>query len=687
MLFCRSRIHSVLFVSGMTLCVVPAVSAATSSVENNEVKLPVQVSSATGFRQQALLAPSAITVIDKEQISSAPASDLGEVFRDIPGVDIVDSGVSGMKRLSIRGESSRRVLIKINGQPLPDHSNYGTPLLIDPNMIERIEIVRGSASVVHGSNAVGGVINITTRKTQAGEQDVLVSGGYYSATRGYRASAGVLGATESLDYRIQASRLEHDDRRIPHGQLEGSDSNDKSVSAELGYRMGNSRVAWQADYFNQEAYAWMDPTPPLVFTLGFPTRESKRNALSYVYENNEALFQRVEALAYYQEGTRVMANTSAITTPLGVMPSSDALSDDSLTTGGLQLTTQGQWLGDNITVMGVEYQQDELEAVKTDKRFMPPNTPAVITNQLAEQSFWSAFIQQQVILTDAVESHLGLRYYQMDSELKNSDLRNQVKNKDDQILGSVGLVWRASQASALRANIAQGYTYPSVTQQFSATPGNRVMNFGNPDLKPEKATTFEVGYRVDGNRLLTDLTLYHVRSTDFIDKQLIGTPPAAYIGTYPASSTFFEWVNVSEAETYGAELSLAYQLDNLRPYTNLSIQKRKLIYTPSQATWKSGLPIYRARAGVEWSVLSNLSIDMFLRSYGKSEHETYDAAGVAKIVTTSTNVTPNLSAQYQPTQNLNVTLALSNLMNREYRNPEELPAAERAVDVEVHWRF
>src|SRR5690554_7916889 len=174
-----------------------------------------------------LICSLSITVIDKEQISRAPAADLGEVFRDIPGVAIVDSGVSGMKRLSIRGESSRRVLIKINGQLLADHSNYGTPLLIDPNMIERIEVVRGSASVVHGSNAVGGVVNITTHKTQPGEQEVLVSGGYYSATRGYRVAAGVLGAVDDFDYRLQASRVEHDDRRIPHGKLEGSDSKDR----------------------------------------------------------------------------------------------------------------------------------------------------------------------------------------------------------------------------------------------------------------------------------------------------------------------------------------------------------------------------------------------------------------------------------------------------------------------------
>src|SRR5690554_6947 len=73
--------------SAQAVLVANAVASDSSYTKSNEVKLPVQVSSATGFRQQALMAPSAITVIDKEQISRAPVSELGEVFRDVPGVD------------------------------------------------------------------------------------------------------------------------------------------------------------------------------------------------------------------------------------------------------------------------------------------------------------------------------------------------------------------------------------------------------------------------------------------------------------------------------------------------------------------------------------------------------------------------------------------------------------------------
>ncbi len=88
-------------------------------------ELPATVVSATGYQQEMLRAPASITVVNHDQIERKPVADLAEVLRDIPGVDIVDSGVAGMKRISLRGESSRRVLVKVNGQPIPDHSSYG----------------------------------------------------------------------------------------------------------------------------------------------------------------------------------------------------------------------------------------------------------------------------------------------------------------------------------------------------------------------------------------------------------------------------------------------------------------------------------------------------------------------------------------------------------------------------------
>src|SRR5690606_22689512 len=99
---------------------------------------------------------------------------------------------------------------------------------------------------------------------------------------------------------------------------------------------------------------------------------------------------------------------------------------DDLTTQGLQLTTTSQWLNGNNTVLGIEYQSDELDADKYEvvNRFVPPPGTTTTSSQVAEQSFWSAFVQQQIGILDNLELNIGARFYQMDSELKRSTVRS-----------------------------------------------------------------------------------------------------------------------------------------------------------------------------------------------------------------------------------------------------------------------
>lgn len=364
-------------------CALAVLGASQTAIAQEATELPLMVVSATGYKQQALRAPASITVVEQEEIKRRPVADVAEMLRDIPGIDIVDSGVPGMKRLSLRGEDSRRVLIRVNGQPIPDHSAYGSPLLIDVNMIERIEVVRGSASVVHGSNAVGGVVNITTRKAAAGEQEAYVGGGYYSATRGHRTNAGVLGANDRFDWRLQGARAKFGDRKIPHGRLKDTDSmgkdsgsEQKSVSAELGWRIDErQRIAWQGEYFKQEARAYLPAVPNTEMELDFPKRDSKRNALVYSFDDQDALFHSVDALVYHQKSQRIMDNTINVEIPADptatpIRPFDSELNSftrgkDDLTTHGLQITTAAHLFADNNTVFGLEYQKDKLEAKKT----------------------------------------------------------------------------------------------------------------------------------------------------------------------------------------------------------------------------------------------------------------------------------------------------------------------------------
>ncbi|TDQ39450.1 TonB-dependent receptor plug domain-containing protein [Thiopseudomonas denitrificans] len=685
------------------LGVSPAAWSAQGSAE-----LPAMVVSATGYKQETLRAPASITVVDQEQIQRKPVADLAEVLRDIPGVAIVDSGVAGMKRISLRGESSRRVLVKVNGQPIPDHSSYGSPLLLDVNMIERIEVVRGSASVVHGSNAIGGVVNITTRRTAAGDTEAFVGAGYYSATRGHRLNGGILGATDRFDWRLQASKADFGDRRIPRGTAKGTDdpnkysrlkpsgSEQKSLSAELGWTLDErQRIAWQGDYFKQEAEAWLPAQENMEMGLDFPKRDSLRNALTYTFEDDSALFHSIDGRIFHQTGKRVMDNTINIDMAPIMTRNTFTRSHDKLTTHGLQFTAASRLFADNNTVFGFEYQKDKLDVDKLATRIarvpaaMPPVTTLTPSSQLSEQAFWSAFVQQQIKLTDSLEANLGARYYDIESRLKKSTDRGKTKKTDDQLVGSASLVWQYNELSSLRANIAQGYTYPSLTQQFSATPGNGAMNYGNPDLKAEKATTYEVGWRMEGEQLTADLALYHSKAKNFIDKVRISSTADDYLTACATTDICFQWFNANKASTTGVELMLAYQLESWRPYVNMGAQKRRLEYGTGLKTWDSGLPKFQGRAGVEWYATQELELDFYVRGGGKSRRDDYDSKGDPDRQRTSSYAELNVGAYYQPAwlPNLSVAVLAQNLANRRYRNPDELQAAGRALDVELRWSF
>lgn len=517
---------------------------------------------------------------------------------------------------------------------------------------------------------------------------------------------------------MQAAQVDHDDKRtaarieskpvggdlVNRKRLVDSESEQKSLSGELGYRIDeHQRIAWQGDYFRQEADAWMPPQPfPTKDAyLGFPKRNSTRNALHYTFENQEALIHKAEARAYYQKGKRVMKNITN-TYAVGPSPSMDMqmMSEDELNTYGAQFSLASYLFGRNTTVFGMEYQMDELDVEKTTRMQMG-SAPAIqqpSNKQKAEQSFWSAFLQQQFIINDALEANLGTRYYSINSKLKQSDYRDTTSKSDSQLVGAASLVWQTTDISSLRMNISQGYTYPSITQQFTSSPGNGAENYGNPNLKAEKATTLELGGRIEGKQLTLDATLYQSFAKDFIHKAPISSPPSEFFEQECRRNNCFIWQNASKAKTSGLELLASYQLDTWKPYINLGIQKRELKYAatsaaPKYKTTNSGLPIFKTRAGINWQATDQLSLDFYLRSYGKSKTEVtwVRETGVPLdkpiIEARHSYAEFNLEAYYQVNQNLSLSAAALNLTNRDYQNPNELPSAGRAFNAEINWHF
>lgn len=163
-----------MLLTGTALTTATALAAETDYLNLGSITLI-----GTGLPTEVMENPASITVIEGDDLKKTAPVSIAGLLRDVPGVQISEEGI---ERVSIRGETSRRVAIMIDGQKLTDHTNYGQPVLVDPTQIERIEVVRGSSSVVSGSRAIGGVINIVTKKGGDKPLSLTTTVGYMSAT-------------------------------------------------------------------------------------------------------------------------------------------------------------------------------------------------------------------------------------------------------------------------------------------------------------------------------------------------------------------------------------------------------------------------------------------------------------------------------------------------------------------------
>ena len=170
------------------------------TLETDEVKV-----TATRVEKELLDVNMSVSIITSEQIAQSGAQIVADLLKDVPGVELSTDGSQGMKRIQIRGDNAFRTLIMIDGQRMTEQKSMsGTPILIDPSQIERIEVIKGPASVLYGADAIGGAVNIITKKGGSKPFEGTVSVGGNSSNRGGSASAQLFGQVGDWHYRVGA---------------------------------------------------------------------------------------------------------------------------------------------------------------------------------------------------------------------------------------------------------------------------------------------------------------------------------------------------------------------------------------------------------------------------------------------------------------------------------------------------
>ncbi|MGE0409210.1 MAG: TonB-dependent receptor plug domain-containing protein [Amphiplicatus sp.] len=211
---------------------------------------------------------TAISVIGEADLSLRQYQFAADALADVAGLAIARNGAfGGQAALRIRGEASGRTLVLVDGVVVNDPSAPGGGFNfanLDVADIERIEVLRGPQSVLYGSEAIGGVVSITTKRGGGAPEAVFFGeGGSFTTFRG---GAGVSGANDAVDYALSAYALTSNGISRADGGAEADGTNSLTASGYLGGNLAD-KLRVETNFRYQKARSEFDGFPPPNFTL------------------------------------------------------------------------------------------------------------------------------------------------------------------------------------------------------------------------------------------------------------------------------------------------------------------------------------------------------------------------------------------------------------------------------------
>lgn len=660
-LFCLTK-HIFFFSFCVALSTLLFTTMTEAEEERDLYSLEEVVVTATRTERSVESLPASVSVITREDIQNSAAHRVDDLLRELPGVYVrsyhgilSSSTTNDVSMRGLPGEDS--VLVMRDGIPINDP--YGGAVEwneVDIKDIERIEIVRGTGSALYGSNAMGGVINIITKRP-AKEMRSSAEIGYgsmntrllslgNSATSGkfgYQLSGNYLDSDGYCDVVEEKRKSYHSDKSVERYSLNGKVSYEIDPSSSMLF---SSSVYDQEDSgrYNIKGYEVADEKNR--FSLNYQKKGDNWALKTDVYKHDDDSHY---TSPYYDSTAKTYNAISYI-------------SYNEQDTLGATIQLSMDLTKNNTLTLGTDYKQGDID--RHDDYLTSDHDIKVE----GKQEYTALFLQDEISIGEKLSVILGGRYdwwksfdgYGYDNET--TEVETYYPEKSDQSFNpKVGANYHLFDNTTIKGSVGTAFKAPTLSNLYRTFMGTGSTYRSNPDLDPEELISYEAGIdQYIGDKLMLTATLYETRAQDFVY--------SVYTETIE-NQKYYDKINVGEVRVRGVEIGADFMVNHeWSLFANATFNSSKVTEFENdpelEGKYLSHTPTENYLFGINYSNPKIITAKLTGRYVGKRYNDDKNTTELESYFTT------DLKLSRQLWEHVTASLSMTNINNVKFEEAD-----------------
>ncbi len=651
--------------------------------------LPTTLVTAKGYAADTLDTPAATTVLDRDALVDKGAAVVGQALRGEPGLAVASDGAQGQNPV-VRGLKKESVVLLVDGMRLNSAQPAGAVAsFMSLGLAQRVEVVKGPASVLYGTGALGGVVNVLLPQARFGQPLALhASLGAESGNESLRGSGVLQWGSDDHALMLGAAGLQLHDYEAPGGHVPRTGYDSHSLIGQYRLRLDarqQLRVSLQRHRDDDVWYPGSTrpmPNPALgTTTVHSPRQQRELAELGWSTKGIGALPLSTDVRLYRQQVERLVWSRA------NQLARDIAQTDVSFVTDGIDARADWALAPEHLLSFGV----NAWRMAASPQRLLAsptPMSPLVRNDPFADGRIESigAFVQDDMRF-GRLGVLAGLRADRVEgsaASMSNGAVTTGLARADSAASGSLGLIYEAAPLLRPYANLSRAFRAGEMRERYEASPrGDGYFYLGNPQIAPEKATQLELGIKGANTELEWSAAVYRSRIADYIT----GRPTGATQNGLPVKAT----VNLGRVVIDGVEAQARWQAWRghwLRAGVSVLRGENKDLNEPLFQ-----MPADELTLGWDGAIAPGWTLDTTLRLVRRQERVA-TAFSLGSEDATPGFATADLGATWRFKPGHKLRVALKNVADKAYHehlaeglSGQEVPAPGRSLLVTWEGRF